>query len=172
MSKNWFQPLGEEIRSVPLKILVWGSGKHDKVHYKKRKKIKRGLKKAFPKSQVFFSEDPELDEMLEQEIGVSAQALNLARKEVLHLRYSDIAIALDTSLGVASEIALIVGSSYGHKLYILTDEQFEGKKSFAASVRENANQEFYTRKEFEECSLVQRAVERCRDIALVKLIGF
>jgi hypothetical protein len=54
-------------------------------------------------------------------------------------------------------------------MFILTSEASRGVSSFPAAVREAGNQVFYSDKEYAECSLVKRVVDRVRHVAFAKL---
>ncbi len=140
-----------------LAILVWGPGRDDAALYVKREKIKDRLATEFPNVEIRFSEDQELDKMIQ-----GSAHLSVPEKEIYHLAACDVCVVLDASKGAGEEIALFSLSRLSEKFFILTHEQYRDVDSFPAQLRKYHNQVFYTDEEFVSCNMVERVVTHVR----------
>ena len=154
----------QAVESAKMNVLVWGPGQQGAEHFQKREKIRDEIQNRFKHADVRFSEDLE---------GASPlfRDLTLPEQELLHLAACDVCVVLDTSKGAGEEIAHFVNSAYARKLLILTHEQYRGAESFPAALRDYGNQLFFTDQEYEQCSLVERAVNRVAVVAFKKISG-
>lgn len=165
--KENFKQLDRTLSVSSLAILVWGPGKNsEKKHFEKREKIRDELKKNFPYSEVHFSEDPELSDLVPE-----APHLPLQQQELWHLAACDLCVVLDTAKGPGEEIAHFTASRYAYKLMILTHQKYENATSFPAALRPTQNQIFYSEHEYDSCSLVGRVIDRVKTVALCKEAG-
>lgn len=165
-----FKQIIRKIRLGDHLILIWGSSPSDKKHYKVRREIRKAIQKEFPHAKVFFSEDRNFHKEVIA-ILPAFHNIGVVHQEIVHLWACDFGIAMDTSAGPAAEIAVMVGSSLGSKLYVLTHKRFKGIKSFPAAVRKHTNQKYYTDKQFKSSKLTKFSVNYCWIRLIRKAIG-
>jgi hypothetical protein len=123
--KDGIDRIKQITEACDLNILVWGSGTGAIEHFEKRLKIQEEIQRCFRNADVRFSEDLDLNKMMN-----GAEQLSLPAQELWHLAACDICIVLDTSRGAGEEIAHFVGSHFAHKLFILTHKRFQTLSSF------------------------------------------
>lgn len=152
------------LRGMPLAIIVWGSGVGYPEDYEKRVKIRSVLQDYFINAEVKFSEDEDLRDLVpgRGEIG-------FPQEELWELNVCDVCIALDTSEGVAQEIARFVNTALSYKLIIFSHEKYKGSSSFPASLRDKQNQQFYSDYEYSSCDVTKRVLTHVQQVALTKL---
>jgi hypothetical protein len=149
-----------------LNILVWGPGKNSVEHYEKRLKLKQEIFKSFRNAEVIFSEEIDLTGALPGSENWTFQA-----QQLWHLAACDVCVILDTSKGAGEEVAHFVGSTYAHKLLILTHESLQQSGGFPESLRQFQNQMFYNDDQYVTCNLVEQVIARIKTVALGKLLG-
>ncbi|MCP4200877.1 MAG: hypothetical protein GY769_02980 [bacterium] len=156
-----FEDLDHRITNHKLNVLVWGPSSKDPSLLAKREKIKDQIGGRFPYADVRFSEDPELDKLID-----GAEFLSVPDKELFHLGACDTCIVLDASKGAGEEIAHFSSSKFAPRLFILTNEKYKDASSFPAALRENQNQVFYSESELSSCNLVERVIVHLKKEAL------
>lgn len=149
--------------AMKLNVLIWGPGKSAGQHYVKREKMRQQIKDCFVNADVQFSEH------LMETAHAGIEGLTIQEQELLHLAACDICFVLDTSKGAGEEIAHFINSGFGHKLVILTHENYKDTTSFPAALRKYGNQLFFTDEEYEHCHLVDRVISRVRILSIGKL---
>lgn len=167
-----------EARLEPIKVLVWGPGDPGptappeiKKAYQKRIQIKDELKKAFPRAEVFFSEDPEM-------LEISKTFRGHLRKEAFQAKIADLVLMLDISRGADLELDYFVPkySWFRDKVYVFLPERYVPPKGLVKEVFDYLlpyQVEGFTDHEFEHCSLAtEKAVAIAEGIALAMKIDF
>jgi hypothetical protein len=143
----------------PIRVLVWGPGKTDRRGYKKREKIKTEIKRKFPKSIVYFSEDHELRDIT-QSLG------DPIVEEIIHADAAHIIIilGLETSRGANFEIDFFSQiDTIARKLWVLLPEKFSPLSGMVAKALRGIDVAFFSDTEFEDCTL---ASVKCINIVL------
>jgi len=163
--------LDRNIAASDLTVLVWGSGRDSGEAFEKRMKIRQAIEDAFPNADVRFSEDQSLKQDLQDHLSLDTRELEDHEQELWHLGACDVCVVLDTSKGPGEEIAHFTATPFADRLLILTHKQYQGVRSFPASLRKNQNQIFFSDSEYCSCGLVQRVLTRLRQVALGKMLG-
>jgi hypothetical protein len=158
-----FERLKHMVVWTPLKVLVWGPGPAATRVHEKRVRIRDLIRDTFPNADVRFSED--LPAIVDD--GVLSQR----DQELWHLAACDLCVVLDVSEGPSSEIATYCDTRDAYKLFILTPDRYRDSNSFPADLRKHKVQAFFSDQEFDECKLVEKAVERARQIAMKRYMN-
>lgn len=155
----------------PIKVLVWGPGEppkgSDDRAYKKRVQIKDLILEKFPRSEVYFSEDPEMQKL-------SAMMKGHLRKEALHAKLSDLVLMLDVSRGADLELDHFVPtySWFREKVYVFLPEKYVSSKGLVKDVFDYLREdqiEGFTDEEFEKCTLAtEKALRIAQSVAITK----
>lgn len=165
-------------KQVQLKILIWGPGDPGpkargkrRKGYNKRCKIREVLRKEFPNSEVYFSEDPEMQRLGDGVIGqLSAEALQAF--------IADLVLTLDISRGADLEVDHFVlkYSWFRNKVYVFLPQEHVSSPGLAREVFKwlPVGEQLigYTKDEFEHCTLAtETAVKIVQTAAVLKLIN-
>jgi hypothetical protein len=155
-----------------LKILVWGPGNPGvggspkrRRAYQKRIQIRDELRRRFPNSEVFFSEDPEMRHL-------TADLGGQLRKEALQAYLSDVIIILDVSRGADLELDHFVPTYpwFARKVHVLLPEKYVGGSGLVNEVFDYVNKEQvqgFTQAEWKACTV---ASEKAMKPALWKAL--
>ena len=145
---------------MPVRVLVWGPGQTDEKGYAKRKEIKDEIRRRFPNSEVYFSEDKELRSI--------TGSLPTLIAEIVHARAAHIVIVLGISRGAEIEIDhLSQDATIARKLWVLLPDKFYPLSGLAAEKLRGIELEFFSEAEFEDSTLASsKCVRRvlCRAI--------
>lgn len=166
----------EDAKNSALKILVWGPGnpgpsaeKNKKAAYEKRKQIKDVLRKEFPRSEVYFSEDKEMK-------AISGDMIGQLEKEALQSAVADVIIMLDVGRGVDLELDHFVLTYpwFRDKVIVFLPAEYVSSKGLVSEVFKyiNTNQvEGFTKAEFDRCDVAKiKAVKAVQSIAIILLL--
>jgi hypothetical protein len=176
---NWKRE-AEEIRNMAhyeaIKILVWGPGllgenatEEQQKAYQKRVQIRDVLRAAFPRAEVYFSEDPEM-------IEVGSRISGQLRVEALQARIADLILMLDISRGADLELDHFVPTYpwFRDKVYVFLPEDYVPPKGLVKEVFDYLRDdqvEGFTQDEFLQCSVAtDKAVRIAEVIALDKCL--
>lgn len=143
------EDLEGSLRDEDFHILVWGSGESAEQDYEKRKRIFNYLAEPerFGPNNVFMSEDIAFRPLVERyEHGVA---------EALQAGAVDAVVALDTSIGPHTEIALYADILVGKTLVFVPHEHKESE-GFARTAFVTLKAEGYTPEQYESCNDICR----------------
>jgi len=119
-----------------LRILVWGPGDPgvgappERVDaYNKRLQIRDELRKQFPRAEVFFSEDPEMQ-------ALGPPEMSQLEREALQASGANLVLMLDISRGTDLELDHFVPtySWFRDKVYVLLPERYVPPRGLAKEV--------------------------------------
>lgn len=158
-------------REVPLVVLVWGPGPTSvergltmSLIWTKRNEIRSRLKAHFPRSEVFFSEDPEL----RRNVGDLPTVL---AEELAEAWVSDCIIVLDVSRGAHVEV-----DHFSHipeiaaKMHVFLPEEYVGHGLARDVHRKVASVNGFTDDDLRDCNLLTRTVALVMERAIMRLI--
>ena len=168
--------LMRDLSRQPLKILVWGPGEPaedttDRRGYEKRVQIRDAIRDKFPSSEVYFSEDPEMQD-------ISSAFKGQLDREVMQAWVADFVIVLDMSRGSDLELDHFIPtySWFRKKVHVFLPEEYVNSGGLADEVFNELNPdrlEGFTREEFEECSLARvKAINATTRAALVMKMAY
>lgn len=162
----------ENARHEPIVMLVWGPGNPgknalpDKLKaYEKRLKIKKHLRKMFPRAEVFFSEDKEMKEPAQT--GQSQ-----LQAEAMQAKNADLILMLDLGRGVDLELDHFIPKYpwFRDKVYVFLPIQYVSTKGLVAEVFDKLESHHiigFSEQEFETCKLVtEKAFEVAHTVAM------
>ncbi|MBV9762260.1 MAG: hypothetical protein JO340_16995 [Acidobacteriaceae bacterium] len=174
---SWGHDLSELERkaaSAKLKILIWGPGKSpcdagrmENRRYRKRLKIRDTLRKAYPNSEVYFSEDEALRKHT-RHLG------SLMLEEEMHTRTADCILALPISRDSELEIDHFwTKPEIARKLYAFVPKRFSRANGLVRVVYKELKSVYgYTDAEFSDCSLATvKCVQIVRSICVARLLA-
>lgn len=154
-----------------LMIIIWGPSKKERF-YKKRMEIKERLILEFPKADVFFPEDKELNDKLLASFPASTNWDIVVRGDRF-LELCDLCIALDMGDGAKSELARAITSPNVSKLRVFSPIKFKNSKSYLAVLRKVLVKfktlKFFTQKEYDNCDIVGWAIDTTMSFGLSKI---
>lgn len=156
-------------REQELLMLIWGPGDPGEAGspeategYKKRCQIRRALQENFPRSEIKFSEELDIDE-----------TMGLLRGEAVQAKIFDAVIILPISHGSYFELYYYSGkySWFREKVWVLAPEEYLDTKSIAAEVLKLfPNKVSYTVEEFKRCDTTKKSVNIATAVAVDKLL--
>lgn len=166
----------ESARRLPLGILVWGPGQPESTEssgeresYEKRVQIKSVLKREFPNAEVYFSEDPEMDEL-------SRDITDQLLKQALQARTVDAIIHLDMGRGAYLELDHFIPtySWIRDKMFVLQLDKYASSQGLVRNVFDllkTNHISHFTEAEFRECKVATEKAVRCVfQIAMSKVL--
>jgi hypothetical protein len=143
------------LKNLPVRVHILGPGfaSREPDLLRKRLEIRDAIQKEFPCASVYFSEDQDLRES-------TAVFDNLLDEITIHAQQADVMIAIvgETTRGVLIELGrLSLIKKISDKLHIFSaKETFENDPMYFSLIR-NLPNDFFTRRDVLECSLVTRS---------------
>jgi len=169
--RSMAESIKEEAKKEPINILVCGPGdpgpnaiQEKRLAYEKRIQIRDALRREFPHAEVFFSEDPEMNQIAE---GIGGQL----GKEALQARVSHLILMLDISRGVDLELDYFVPkySWFRDKVFVLLPEQYVSTQGLVKEILDYLKKEQvqgFSQDEFDSCQTTAKAVNAAHSVAL------
>jgi len=149
---------------LPIRVLVWGPGKGNTKGYAKREKIRNEIRKKFPNSMVYFSEDQELRRIT----GILNKIL---LEESVHAKVAHLIIVLDLEDAYGTKVEIGHFSRFSdiaEKMWVLRPKKFSPLDGLAKEELRNIEVEFFSDSEFNDCTL---ASVKCVNIVLSRAMS-
>jgi hypothetical protein len=161
-------------RKESIRVLVWGPGAPKrgatglkKKQYEKRRQIKHELKRVFPYSEVYFSEDREMDAAVE---GVKEPLL----KEAIQAKAAHLVLMLALSRGADLELDHFAPTYpwFRDKVYLLMPDKYVRTKGLVKEVYKYINPnriEGFSDDEFKTCKVATVKAIRAADSTAISI---
>lgn len=134
-------------------IVLWGPGSYDEIGFQKRNKIRNSIKAENPDASVILPEDPGIGFVTQKFVS------DIDLQEIFQGLAADLIFALDTSQGVAEEVARYSRiPSIAKRLLVLASNS--RKHGFSEIIRRKLQVEFFSEEELKVCD---RASHYCTE---------